>query len=55
VSVKWEDFSNGKNRRLNTNDKSQIILHEEFNTKKVIEEFVEDVNSNHNKIISLDI
>jgi hypothetical protein len=42
-NVVWEDFGNGhSNRRLNTFDKKEIILQEEVNNRKVIEEFVEE-------------
>lgn len=44
-SVVWENFGNNTNRRLNTFDKKEIILHEEMSNKKVIEEYVEDKSS----------
>lgn len=44
-SVIWENFGNNTNRRLNTYDKKEIILQEEMNNKKVIEEYVEDKSS----------
>jgi hypothetical protein len=43
----WESFDNGLNRRLNTFDKKEIILEEEMNNKKVIEEYVEDKSLMH--------
>ena len=42
MSVIWENFGDGSNRRLNTYDKKEVILHEEFGRRKVIEEYVED-------------
>ena len=41
----WENFGSGENRRLNTYNKKEIILEEEINSKKVIEEYVEDKSS----------
>lgn len=43
----WENFGNGQNRKLNTFDKKEIILQEEINNKRVIEEYVEDKSSVH--------
>lgn len=44
-SVIWENFENNRNRRLNTFDKKEIILQEEMNNGRVIEEYVEDKSS----------
>jgi hypothetical protein len=43
----WENFGKGENRRLNTFNKKEIVLEEEINSKKVIEEYVEDKSSQH--------
>lgn len=42
MEVKWEDFGNGLNRKMNTMGKSQMILHDEFNSKQSVEEYLED-------------
>lgn len=44
-SVTWENFGHNTNRRLNTYDKKEIILQEEMNSLRVIEEYVEDKSS----------
>jgi len=46
-SVIWENFGNGSNRRLNTFDKKEIVLYEEMNSTKVVEEYVEDKSNHH--------
>jgi hypothetical protein len=44
VQVVWEDLGSGMNRKLSTLEKSKIILHEEFGSKKVIEEYAPEEN-----------
>ena len=45
LSVIWENFGNGQNRRLNTVDKKEIVLQEEMGNKRVFEEYLEEKSS----------
>ena len=50
LKVIWESFGAGRNRKLSTVNKKEVILYEEMNSKKVVEEYVEEKGPSGNGI-----